>query len=68
LTELACTRTSTSLAPGVGSGTSVSTMGGVSKLVRRALSLVVSFVSDQSSVDDQLAGGAHDAERAPKHA
>src|SRR3954469_14841104 len=68
-TEEACTRTSTSFSPGVGSGRSSRRAGAVSAESRLMARMGrVSSVAHEAAADDELAGGAQDPERAPGHA
>src|SRR3954453_7920750 len=68
-TEEACTRTSTSLSAGVGSGRSSRSAGAVSAESRVMARMVGSpLAAHEAAADDELAGGAQDPERAPPHA
>src|SRR3954447_3797089 len=68
-TEEACTRTSTSLSAGVGSGRSSRSAGAVSAESRVMARMVGSpLAAHEAAADDELAGGAQDPERAPGHA
>src|SRR3954466_12771980 len=67
--EEACTRTSTSLSAGVGSGRSSRRAGVVSAESRVMARMVWSpLAAHEAAADDELAGGAQDPERAPAHA
>src|SRR4051794_26040300 len=67
-TEEACTRTSTSLSAGVGSGRSSRSAGAVSAESRVMARMVGSpLAAHEAAADDELAGGAQDPERAPGH-
>src|SRR3954454_18258583 len=68
-TEEACTRTSTSLSAGVGSGRSSRSAGAVSAESRVMARMVGSpLAAHEAAADDELAGGAQDPEGAPGHA
>src|SRR3954449_1401589 len=69
LTEEACTRTSTSLSAGVGSGRSSRRAGAVPAESRVMARMGRSpLAAHEAAADDELAGGAQDPERAPGHA
>src|SRR3954447_9204318 len=69
LTEETCTRTSTSLSAGVGSGRSSRRAAVVSAESRVMARMVRSpLAAHEAAADDELAGGAQDSERAPGHA
>src|SRR3954447_16628168 len=69
LAEEACTRTSTSLSAGAGSGRSSRRAGVVSAESRVMARMVWSpLAAHEAAADDELAGGAQDSERAPGHA
>src|SRR4051812_19952348 len=69
LTEEACTRTSTSLSAGVGSGRSSRRAGAVSGASRVMARMGRSpLTAHEAAADDERARGAQDPERAPGHA
>src|SRR3954463_12309059 len=69
LTEEACTRTSTWLSAGAGAGRSSRRAGAVPWLSTVMARMSGSpLAADEAAADDELAGGAQDAERAPGHA
>src|SRR4051794_32935931 len=67
--EEACTRTSTSFSARAGVGRSSRRAGAVSAELRVMARMVGSpLATHEAAADDELAGGAQDAERAPGHA